>query len=718
MPYCLKIFPLNKIIAVVFIILSTKSLAQSSVGSSDFATILDNVFWKEQRPLETWAKTDKWVKKHLEEMKDDGSWGDIDYSRKDITTWPPVEHLKRLKNMALAYTEKSGSYFNDSKSYTALALGLRYWYQQNPTSKNWWHNDINVPQHLGELLIILRHGAIAMPKSLEDSLVARMDRGNILKQTGANKMDVAIHYLYRAALKADMPLMDTAVEQAFQPISFTHEEGLQYDYAFLQHGRQLQISSYGDVFKTGELKVAALLIGTKYALSGYKLKMLTTYYLDTYLRCLRGNYSDFNIEGRGISRVNVLYKKFEVNALKTALMLDTSHATEWKDAIARVSGTQSPSYRIRPSHNHFYSADYTIHAQPEYSFNVRAVSERTKRTECGNGENLLGKFLPDGSTNIQTRGDEYYNIMPVWDWNKIPGITSRAFDNDQPMEVHWGEDGSTAFVGGVSDSSLGASCYQMNYNGVKANKSWFFFEKEVVCLGAGIQSDAPENIATTLNQCWLKGPVEIQAGDKKINKAKQQDIARYKDVNWIMHDGVGYVFPEKKDVWVSTQTQKGDWYHINNSGPKAVVSGEVCKLWLDHGPKPENASYAYIVVPGINDKAAKAFGTELATVKIISNTDSQQVVYHENLDVLEAIIYKPSTIVCKDFTIASKQACVLLIRDLGKPNRKIYVSDPAQLLTEGSIALANEKQHILQENNFHFPSGNTKGASVLIPTKQ
>jgi len=33
-------------------------------------------------------------------------------------------------------------------------------------------------------------------------------------------------------------------------------------------------------------------------------------------------------------------------------------------------------------------------------------------------------------------------------------------------------------MGGVSDSSYGASAYQQNYVGVTARKAWFFFDNE------------------------------------------------------------------------------------------------------------------------------------------------------------------------------------------------------------------------------------------------
>jgi len=44
--------------------------------------------------------------------------------------------------------------------------------------------------------------------------------------------------------------------------------------------------------------------------------------------------------------------------------------------------------------------------------------------------------------------------------------------------------GATAFAGGVSDSLYGASAFELNFDSVTAKKAWFFFDKEVVCLGA------------------------------------------------------------------------------------------------------------------------------------------------------------------------------------------------------------------------------------------
>jgi len=563
-----------------------------------------------------------------------------------------------------------------------------------------------VPQHLGEVLITLRQNNNSLPPALESSLIDRMKRGDIYRQTGANKLDVATHYIYRAALTADEGLMDLAVKEVFQPISFTNQEGVQYDYSFMQHGKQLQISSYGSVFLHGELKVAIMLRGTKYALGGEKLKMLRNYCINTYLKAIRGGYSDFNIEGRGISRVNCLNKTKEGRLLLELAALDPFNATISQTVGDINGGGKSLSMTSAPSHTHFYCADFTLHTKPDYSFNVRMVSKRTKRTECGNGENLAGNFLPDGATNIQVKGDEYYNIMPVWEWDKIPGTTARDYAEDQAMTVFWGEDGSTDFVGGVSDSSYGASAYTMKYNGVTAKKSWFFFEKEVVCLGAGINCKEAENLTTTLNQCWLKGAVSVDG-----NKANGKAISNYESPSWIVHDGVGYYLPEPAKVVASITEQKGDWYHINNSTPKKVVSGDVFKLWIDHGANPVNAHYAYVVVPDVTKNTLSTIKEKL---KIIANTDTVQMVRNEALDITEAVLYQPATISVGEEVIAVDKPCLLMLRDSQKATKKLYIADPTQQETEGTINITNQKTKESKRYTIHFPMGNRAGASVLL----
>lgn len=91
--------------------------------------------------------------------------------------------------------------------------------------------------------------------------------------------------------------------------------------------------------------------------------------------------------------------------------------------------------------------------------------------------------MADGSTNIQRSGSEYYNILPIWEWDKIPGVTSRDFKQDQPMTVEWGESGNTNFTGGVSDGIYGAAVYDMDYDDVKAKNLTSFLTIRLFAWG-------------------------------------------------------------------------------------------------------------------------------------------------------------------------------------------------------------------------------------------
>ena len=286
-----------------FVLIFNKSYSQ------DVFSVVEANIAKQLLSGESDASLLKAVTSYMSQLKPDGSWPDIDYRDSSITDWKPGLHLQRVRSLALLYIKPENVYFQHGVLYKAIIKALRYWYSRDPGSSNWWHNEIATPQSLGEILVIMDQSGAGLPQSMEDSLVSRMKRGNVFKQTGANKLDVAIHYLYRACITKDERLMDTAVSQAFQPIQFTTEEGLQYDFSYLQHGHQLQIASYGEVFLSGEYKVASWVSGTRYALSGDKLAMLNHYLSRIYLASIRGSYSDFNIEGRGISRPGILNKR-------------------------------------------------------------------------------------------------------------------------------------------------------------------------------------------------------------------------------------------------------------------------------------------------------------------------------------------------------------------------------------------------------------------------
>jgi chondroitin AC lyase len=509
----------------------------------------------------------------------------------------------------------------------------------------------------------------------------RNSGGDPSKHTGANKTDVALHWLYRSCLTNDGPLLAKTVAFAYEPLALVSGEGIQYDYSFFQHGHQLYTTGYGPVFINGVTQFAVYTAGTPYALSGEKLDILSKFVRETYFPSIRGQYALFSLGGRGgLSRQGSTRKTNSAVYAERMRLIDTGNTSAYDNAILRLRGEQPACYGITANHVHYPIGDYTIHTRSGYVFDVRMVSKRTVRIEMGNEENLKTYYASDGSTNIVRRGDEYNAIFGVWDWTKVPGITC-AQVSSIPRPKSYITYGTAIFAGGVSDSLYGVTAYSYDagYTGNSAQKAWFFFDDEVVCLGSGITADASVSMYdmhTTINQCLLQGEVQasVQGSSSVLGKGEHT----FTSPDWILHDGIGYVFPQSSIVGMSNKSQNGNWHDINVSQPDRAVTRDVFSLWVDHGKNVVNGGYAYIVVPEKNSAGEMEEYHRNNPVEILSNNDSIQAVYHKELDMLGLVFYTAGHFEHKDISVQTDKACIILFKNIKKTNVEMHISDPAQ----------------------------------------
>ena len=618
------------------------------------------------------------------ELYDDvqGCFIDIDYARRDRTNWMPLIHVDRLYDFVFAYTHPKNSYYQNEDLYHKIVKGLEYWHHRNPHCNNWWYNQIAEPQKLGILLIQMRVGKRQIPEVLETKVLQRMrkDGGHPARWTGANRTDIALHWIYRACLQKNDVDLKTAVENVYSPLSYTVKEGFQHDNSYFQHGVQLYIGGYGDEILKGVTQVALYTKGTKYALDDERIQFLRHFMCGTYYQVIRGQYMLFDVLGRGVSRNNGTQKSHAALFAKRMLELDPAHIDEYNAIIARLEGRKSANYGIKPLHTHYFRGDYALHVRPHYTFDVRMVSNRTMRCEYGNGENLKTYFMSDGCTNIVTEGDEYARIFPVWNWNRIPGVTAPQLDTIPRTVIDWQTKGTSVFAGGVSDSLYGVSVYSYfdTYADINtaAKKSWFFFDDEIICLGAGINSTAGVPVCTTINQCLLSKKEVILSQSKKHSVVKEGDFV-YDSPEWVLHNGIGYVFPAGGNLFLSKKIQTGSWYSINHTESKNEQQQEVFTLGFNHGCNPRNATYAYIVVPGIHS-VRKMNHYRKSPVEILANTDSMQIVRHTKLGIWQMVFYKEGTFRNGELSVSVDKACALMIKDGHSGNAELHIADPGQ----------------------------------------
>ena len=622
------------------------------------------------------------IDKNLALFQENGSFSDIDYDDTQMTNWTPIKHIERLSDFVYAYTNEKNKYYQNEDLYQKIVKGLEYWYDVDSESDNWWHNQISEPQKLGVLLIQMRIGKKQIPQELETKILKRIQEtgGDPAKWTGANRTDIALHWIYRSCLTQNEADLKTAIDNVFNPVVYTTEEGFQHDNSYFQHGEQLYIGGYGDEILKGVTQVASYALGTQYQLDKEKVELLSKFMRETYYRTVRGQNMSFDVVGRSVSRPGLLNKRTTATYAKRMIDIDPTHADEYKAIIARLNRKQPADYQVTTSHTHYFRGDYSLHVRPQYNFDVRLASTRTKKCEYGNKENLKTYFMSDGCTNITQTGDEYFNIFPVWNWCHIPGTTAPQLEKVPMDPKAWGVLGTSTYAGGVSDSIYGATAYAyMDTNpevNTGAKKSWYFFDNEVVCLGAGIQSTSTYPVHTTVNQCFLKGGIMVDKGDKEETLANGSHTLQAPQ--WVLHDKIGYFFPQKEEVFLTAQTQSGCWYDINTSKSKKEEKMDVFTLGINHGVGPKDGSYAYIVVPGkTSAQEMKAYQKKNA-IEILSNNPKIQAVRNTKLNVWMVTFFEAGTFTHKELSVTVDKPCILMIKDITSKSANLHIADPGQ----------------------------------------
>lgn len=622
------------------------------------------------------------IDKNLALFQENGSFSDIDYDDTQMTNWTPIKHIERLSDFVYAYTNEKNKYYQNENLYQKIVKGLEYWYDVDSESDNWWHNQISEPQKLGVLLIQMRIGKKQIPQELETKILKRIQEtgGDPAKWTGANRTDIALHWIYRSCLTQNEADLKTAIDNVFNPVVYTTEEGFQHDNSYFQHGEQLYIGGYGDEILKGVTQVASYALGTQYQLDKEKVELLSKFMRETYYRAVRGQNMSFDVVGRSVSRPGLLNKRTTATYAKRMIDIDPTHADEYKAIIARLNRKQPADYQVTASHTHYFRGDYSLHVRPQYNFDVRLASTRTKKCEYGNKENLKTYFMSDGCTNITQTGDEYFNIFPVWNWCHIPGTTAPQLEKVPMDPKAWGVLGTSTYAGGVSDSIYGATAYAyMDTNpevNTGAKKSWYFFDNEVVCLGAGIQSTSTYPVHTTVNQCFLKGGILVDKGDKEETLANGSHTLQAPQ--WVLHDKIGYFFPQKEEVFLTAQTQSGRWYDINTSKSKKEEKMDVFTLGINHGVGPKDGSYAYIVVPGkTSAQEMKAYQKKNA-IEILSNNAKVQAVRNTKLNVWMVTFFEAGTFTHKELSVNVDKPCILMIKDITSKSANLHIADPGQ----------------------------------------
>jgi|APSaa5957512622_1039677.scaffolds.fasta_scaffold00625_11 chondroitin AC lyase len=616
----------------------------------------------------------------LETQRSDGSWPDVNYDGKERGRWSPTGHMSRC--LALAGTLKRKPEIpvqTQDALKTAVTRGLQHWYAKDYQCPNWWYNVIGIPRILYRILLLM-----------EDDLAAETVTGGFpiltrakLGMTGQNLVWVAECTIARGCLAGQPSIVREAFSRIEREIRISGKEGIQTDYSFYQHGNQLYSGGYGRGFSIDCPYFAALARETTFAFSPEKIDILAAYLLDGQQWMVRNWLFDYSACGRELVRKGGGSAKSLANACADMALLKHPRQAEIEAFGARLRKRITPDTPGLTGNRHFWRSDFMTHHRPEYYASVRLTSTRLRQTETCNSENLLGLLLSDGVNYLCDTGEEYRGIFAVWDWARLPGITAEM--HGKPPRTR-SNTGKRSFVGGVSDGAYGATAMDFVRGGLRARKSWFFFDEGYLCLGAGITCPSEHTVETTINQCLKAGPVTVSDTEGEIREIEgQREVDKPR---WIHHDSVAYILLSPSPATIQAETVTGSWHTINRTVADTPVTEDVFRASLRHGATPTSADYAYYVRPGT---ALSAEGTlpPFTQPKILANTAELQAAATEAGTTAAFAFYSkgvcPAPAVGK---IRTDTPCLILLRQLEDGTIRLGVSNPENTPATAHVELS------------------------------
>jgi chondroitin AC lyase len=669
-------------------------------------------------PAKTSVKpNDARAEQHLQSMQADGSWKDLDYAFTG-RPWPTQEHAERFYQIAIAYQDDESPLYHRPEVKEQLWKAADFLHRHFQPSVHWHSTEVTMPSSWLPGLLLMKTGD-GFGFSQEDLLrFADLVPFNKTPKNGVNVIYVNQPNLYKAAIEGNADEIRAAFEAIAGVVRIMpgDEEGLKQDFSWHQHERLVFFHGYGNKAITMSMAYYGLVEGTAFAFSDAAKDLITDYLLDGQQWVLHNGTYDYGVNGRGLVGfpLNVDMLLAPINQLIDSGVARRSELAAFK---AQYAGAPFPT----PGNRHFWKSDMLVQRGPDWYFSIRNTSSRNVSTETINGENAKNGYLGVGSRCIMVSGREYLDIFPAWDWSRLPGTT---FESGKEFRTQkWVMYPPFEYAGGVSNGRYGLAVYNQDLGGeeklhlrkmetfrsVAVKKLDLMTDDGIYSIGTGITAKADNPVLSNLNQCNASGPVIISDG-RRVATLKTDQLTS-KDLRWVHHDGVGYVFPRPQAVTVASQEQTGRQSDISTrSKDTRVVRRNVFSAWIDHGTRPDGATYEYIVLPG---KTAAEVESWQNSFRTIVNNDAVQAVACDAKGLYGAAFYSAGGRIRlgQDLELSVDKPCAILIERSDEDTFVVSVSDPTAGAVK-EVVLTIEGYQAKATERFILPAGEYLGSSL------
>ncbi len=607
--------------------------------------------------------------------------------------------LQRLHTMALAWAyPTSALYHNQALLYNIThSLDFLYGYCLNENTTligNFWEWRIGMPTEYAAIVSILYEQLTPAQldhydKAFSNFVRAFAKAGNL---TFANQADVCRNLLYMGILlgrQQDITDALTMVKRAFvdettlaqrknaqrlmeQMIreqgdyhnynGILKKEGLYDDGTFIQHTAIPYIGAYGTSMARFASEMQLCFAGTtSFKAPQYFYTAMPLWIDKAYMPAIYKGEMMRMFMGRSVNSAHSSHEAARDIGLylynASALIQDTvmrqrviNTCADWYRANTYYSSPYDGMNPIihRPQINRLLenaqnaadeqpfakmlaAGDRLIHQTTRFRLGLAMSSCRIGKFEGFSGNNMSGWYTGDGMTYIYTPNhrEHWLSFFNYCNYYRMPGTTvdmiSRTADGagialfDNPVNAQ-------SHVGGLTLCGR-YSAAAMSHVGAKsdlvAKKAWFCFDNEVVCLGAGITMSEQRMVETIVESRRIDVPYFIDEEQGTTRKCYQMNYTNptYAYINEVG----GYVFPQP--CTLSTY----------------IEQNKCISLFIQHGKAPNNAGYAYILLPQLSREQVSNYAAHIP-VTILRNDTFAQAVRHDDLDITAVNFWQTASV--------------------------------------------------------------------------
>ncbi len=567
-------------------------------------------------------------------INSDGSFRDLDYTDHGPAAWCFETHTRRITVAA------TNSHVVDNEmKRNQLLTSLNYFLAEHRRNDNWWYNDIGLPLNMCKVYLLLEDYLTMEQKEL---ILAYIRQGSIALHPdflnlwyGANLLWGAYVSLCHAVIENDPELMKSALSAVAKQLRLDNNgEGIQQDYSFLQPQTQLCNGGYGRSFVVNIAFIVYTLQKTEYQFSSQELSVLGYYIIQGTRFCIRNRDYDYLTCGREISRPDFTNADEIRKAIWLLLKVEEMPCRDVMQE--QLASFCAEGYSVKGD-KFFNESNYYVKRNIAYHIGCHGTSPLLSMGETTNNENMLSANLyAGGATCIMVTGKEYRDIFPLWDFARIPGTTT-LIESDQQLAAKshlWnGKIADNSYCKGICHNNYGLMYQDLNFNGVTGVIARFFVDDVMIAFGAGLSANTECEVVTTLNQCYHSDTILTD----------QDGLPK----NTVYQGKIGYASLDGQEILVESADKQNTWQRINLA-ESAPINGKICTLTIPHGNNPQNASYAYAVVPAVApNSVAERLNDVLSKIHVLRNDPKVQAikyngqvfaVFHQN-DTLQLDLY-------------------------------------------------------------------------------